>query len=402
MDGLQFVRKQAVQDAKIAEVTNEVQAARTSPKQTYANLKARLDDMEKAATDASDKIDAAITGLQWKESVDTFGSLAVKYPAPQEGWTASVNDSNKIYRYDEIDAEWKEISGGVAVDTSKFLKTDGGPQTMDGPLTATAGFVGDVTGNATSSDKVNNKLVINGTEYDGSAQKDFDLAEKVHTHGTNEVDKLAGYNKGLAGATALAATDTLNMALAKLENRVDAAAGGPAPPTPTGAEIILTGKQDVVGSPADIKDTDNTNDAFVKVEEALRDHEHSYAGSQAPGGAADSAVKLETERAITLKGAVVGTVTFDGTQDVEIDVSSNLKVNITKLRSDVTITDANKSSVPSGETLTPDDIVDVYLSGVKLEPINHYDIIGDNIVPKPDFLPGDRVTIEILRAELVQ
>ena len=50
-------------------------------------------------------------------------------------------------------------------------------------------------------------------------------------------------------------------------------------------------------------------------------HTHNYAGSSSVGGAANSALKLDSERVISLSGEVTGSVSFDGTQDVTIDTS---------------------------------------------------------------------------------
>lgn len=47
-------------------------------------------------------------------------------------------------------------------------------------------------------------------------------------------------------------------------------------------------------------------------------HTHNYAGSTSAGGAANTAVKLQTARAITLAGDVTGTANFDGSEGVTI------------------------------------------------------------------------------------
>lgn len=56
-------------------------------------------------------------------------------------------------------------------------------------------------------------------------------------------------------------------------------------------------------------------------------HTHNYAGSSSAGGAATSAEKLTTARAITLSGAVNGTANFDGSGDTNI--STTFPENIT-------------------------------------------------------------------------
>ena len=51
---------------------------------------------------------------------------------------------------------------------------------------------------------------------------------------------------------------------------------------------------------------------------AASSHTHNYAGSSSAGGAANSAVKLQTARAITLSGDVTGTANFDGSAGITI------------------------------------------------------------------------------------
>ena len=50
-------------------------------------------------------------------------------------------------------------------------------------------------------------------------------------------------------------------------------------------------------------------------------HTHNYAGSSSAGGAANSAVKLATARTITLGGDASGSVSFDGSSNVTLNVN---------------------------------------------------------------------------------
>lgn len=99
---------------------------------------------------------------------------------------------------------------------NNIITTVGG-QTINGNLSANT-FIGDLQGNAATASKVNNKLTINGVAYDGSAAATINVAPTNHTHTGSQVT-LTGYNKGTT-ATALAPTDTVNSALAKLENQI--------------------------------------------------------------------------------------------------------------------------------------------------------------------------------------
>ncbi len=104
-----------------------------------------------------------------------------------------------------------------AMPAANNIITTAGGQTINGDLSANT-FIGNLQGNATTATKVNNKLTINGVAYDGSAAKTIDVAPTNHTHTGSQVN-LAGYVKGTT-ATALATTDTVNSALAKLENQI--------------------------------------------------------------------------------------------------------------------------------------------------------------------------------------
>lgn len=56
---------------------------------------------------------------------------------------------------------------------------------------------------------------------------------------------------------------------------------------------------------------------------AAEDHTHQYAGSDSVGGAASSAVKLQTERTIRFQGAANGFFSFDGTKDVVVNLEGD-------------------------------------------------------------------------------
>ena len=65
-----------------------------------------------------------------------------------------------------------------------------------------------------------------------------------------------------------------------------------------------------------IENVDGLQDALDG--KASSTHTHNYAGSSSAGGAANSAVKLQTARAITLAGDVTGTANFDGSAGITI------------------------------------------------------------------------------------
>ena len=63
------------------------------------------------AGELSNAIDAVVEALDWKEMVATFADLAIEYPEPDQGWTASVAADNLVYRYDGTN--WVSILGAA-------------------------------------------------------------------------------------------------------------------------------------------------------------------------------------------------------------------------------------------------------------------------------------------------
>ena len=67
-------------------------------------------------------------GMIWQKDVNSFSDIATTYPDPKKGWTVSVNDTGKIYRYNGT--EWISLSGSG---TTYQLAT----QTENGLMAAT-------------------------------------------------------------------------------------------------------------------------------------------------------------------------------------------------------------------------------------------------------------------------
>jgi len=67
------------------------------------------DSYTKAEVDAKDS--AIVTGIDWKEAVNTFADLATTYSSAVEGWAASVNDVDIVYRYNG--SSWVTLANGV-------------------------------------------------------------------------------------------------------------------------------------------------------------------------------------------------------------------------------------------------------------------------------------------------
>ena len=188
MDGLKLIRKQEEQDNRINEVTDEVTRARNSVQANYPTLKARLDAIDTNADNIQNNINQIVSGLQWKASVPSFQNIAATYPNPQEGWTVSVDDTNIVYRYDEVTGQWQPISsnsiGNVTPNGASGLMTGADKAKLDqlnhndyllktggvitGQLTVNNGITGNLAGNAETASKLETAVNINGVAFDGS------------------------------------------------------------------------------------------------------------------------------------------------------------------------------------------------------------------------------------------
>lgn len=80
-----------------------------------------------SGNDLETELSAIVSGLDWKESVDTFEDIATTYPNPEDGWTVNVKDTDSTYRYNG--ENWIAISANaipMASDTvdGKMSKED--------------------------------------------------------------------------------------------------------------------------------------------------------------------------------------------------------------------------------------------------------------------------------------
>lgn len=153
----------------------------------------------------------AIQLVRHQNEQDTkINSVTNEVTAARTGKTGTAHTTLK----ERIDAIETKVD---AMPPANNVITTGGGQTINGTLQATT-FIGALNGNAATASKVNNKLTINGVAYDGSAAATVNVAPATHNHTGSQVN-LTGYVKGTT-ATALTPTDTVNSALAKLENQI--------------------------------------------------------------------------------------------------------------------------------------------------------------------------------------
>ena len=98
----------------------------------------------------------------------------------------------------------------------------------------------------------------------------------------------------------------------------------------------------------------------------------NYAGSSTKGGAANTAVKLDAARTITLSGIISGSVSFDGSSDVSLTTSIGEGVIETEHIADNAVTTAklSNSSVTSEKivdgTIVAADIANGTITGAKI------------------------------------
>ena len=98
----------------------------------------------------------------------------------------------------------------------------------------------------------------------------------------------------------------------------------------------------------------------------------NYAGSSSKGGAATSAVKLETARTISFTGVVTGSDTFDGTENVSIatSIGNGAITNAMLADNSVTAGKISTGAVTSAKiadgTIVAGDIADATITGTKL------------------------------------
>lgn len=218
----------------------------------------------------------------------------------------------------------------------------------NGDLTATR-FVGPLQGNATSATRLETPRRINGVEFDGT--RDINIG--INAGAIN----LNGYVKPGQGG-ALNPNDTLNQAFGKIEVNLDSKA--------------------------------NAN------------HTHNYAGSNSVGGPANTALRLQTARAIQLTGAITGTANFDGGANVQINttLATQLKNRLVRQRNSVTVNaTTNNVAIGINGFNTNNDVLNVYLSGVRLDPVVDYTFTATTVTltGNKQFIIGDVVSFEVIQ-----
>ena len=343
---------------------------------------------------------------------------------------------------------------------SVYLSLSGG--TITGNLTVNNGTItGVLNGNSSTSTKLQNARNINGVAFDGSQ----DITIGV-TSGTQIT--LGGYTKP-SSTSAVTSADSLNAAIGKLEVGIDGKANASHNQASNTITTMTGYTKGSNSSAIATTDTLNAAIGKLEVglgTKAPTNHSHNYlpltggtingsltvAGGGITGsltGNATTATKLQTAKNINLTGGVTGTVSFDGSQNVSmtttvasvtsdkvtrmtgyskassvsaIQQTDSLNVAIGKLEkaiesksavTNITLTEtivektvqANSNSVSIGQTINNNDVVRVYLDGVRLFEGKTYTLTkGANaqitMSTGLNLQSGDIVTFEIVRVTL--
>lgn len=336
------------------------------------------DKYTKAEVDT--KINQINSGLDWKESVDSFNDIATTYPKPEDGWTVNVKDTDITYRYTgtqwiavsanaipivsqtvdgKMSKEDKKKLDGLVVKvptietkvtalesgkadknhTHAYLPLAGG--TATGNITAPT-FTGVLKGNASTATTLataRNITVGNITRsFDGSANIVFSLADigaasGNHTH--NNYLQLSGgtmtgaINSTLSTGTFLAGNQgrALIASNATAGSYVTLAKSN----STNGYFTINTFNQSLIVGYTAKTTVDAGTNALTRSLTLLDEFgTSSFPGTvKAPNfsgslnGNAATATKLQTARTITLTGAINGSATFDGSANITINTNGS-------------------------------------------------------------------------------
>lgn len=121
-------------------------------------------------TEIDNKVSAVVTALDWKETVSNYAALTTTYANAEEGWTASVEDTDITYRYNG--SEWVAISANSI------------------PLATTS-----VDGKMSAADKTKiNGIEENANNYTHPSTHAAEIITQDSTHRFVTDDEKAGWN----------------------------------------------------------------------------------------------------------------------------------------------------------------------------------------------------------------
>lgn len=68
--------------------------------------KATKQELTNAQKNLENTINEVYQGIVWKPTVPTFNDLSIEYAGAEDGWTATVEDTNYTYQYNATDMQW--------------------------------------------------------------------------------------------------------------------------------------------------------------------------------------------------------------------------------------------------------------------------------------------------------
>ena len=209
----------------------------------------------------------------WKASVDTFDDIATTYPTPKQGWTVSVKDTNRTYRYNG--SAWIDVFSLISKAELGLDKVDN-TSDLEKPIsTAAQKALNTLTSNVNSlsNTKANAADVYSKTEIDskfGNASTSVSgLEEKVNTNTSNIAANTANIGKvsGKVGdLTTLSTTEKTD--LVKSINEVNLKASNNA--------TSITGLNSSKANAADVYTKTETDTKLSTKSDSSHNHDGRY------------------------------------------------------------------------------------------------------------------------------
>lgn len=340
------------------------------------------------------------------------------YVKPNTGGAISPNDSfNQAFGKLEVNLDGKANTNHTHTSNN---------------VTALTGYVKGTAGTAlTVNDSLNTALSKIEVRLDGKANTN-------HTHTSNNITGMTGYAKPNA-TSAIVAGDSLNVAIGKLEFGLDGKAntnhlhdnrylqltgGTLTGNVNTNSSINFTNpntgcirvNNNLVlrnnGTSTVLSSINNTmyfrpQGDSIATNQATLDTNGNFTANKFVGnlqGNAATATRLQNARTIQLTGAVTGQANFDGSANIQINttLATQQKGRLVRLTSRVVVNTTTKTvNIGIGAFNVNNDVLNVYLSGVRLEPTVDYTNTQSQITltGTNNFVNGDVVSFEVIQMQ---
>ncbi len=138
----------------IADITNVLDSIQTDIEADLSNIYTK--------NEVDNKFSTLETNIDWKEAVETYNDISTTYPAPADGWTVNVKDTDYTYRYNGT--SWIAISANAipkATQTVDGLFTKEDKTKLDSIVADANKTVVDDALNSASTNPVQNSVVYN-------------------------------------------------------------------------------------------------------------------------------------------------------------------------------------------------------------------------------------------------